>query len=277
MQIALIDSRPEIGAGVAYATRDYPYPLNVAAEQMSVDGGRPGNFLDYLKTQEIHASRRHLPRQVYSDYLRARFAEARAAAPKTVECVHHRASAWQLRRNDDRWLLLARRWHAAACRRRGAGARQSAAGNSGRAANLANSPRYVSDPWSIGSSRIRKTSAACCSWQRPYDGRRGAAAGRLASARQAHSRAVASWLDAGITGLGAIARNQARRSRTRGGSRFDARPRAGLRTLTETVDNAGSAWREELGSRAGSWRTNGARLINRSARDSSAALAPPGT
>ena len=35
LRIALIDPRPEIGAGVAYATRDYPYPLNVAAGQMS--------------------------------------------------------------------------------------------------------------------------------------------------------------------------------------------------------------------------------------------------
>lgn len=76
LRIDLIDPRSEIGAGVAYATRDYPYPLNVAAGQMSI---------------------------VYGDYLRARFAEACAAAPPNVECVHHRASAWQLRRHDDRW------------------------------------------------------------------------------------------------------------------------------------------------------------------------------
>src|SRR4029077_12765687 len=56
VRITLVDPRPEIGAGVAYATRDYPYPLNVAAGQMSVDGSRPGDFLEYLKTQGIHAA-----------------------------------------------------------------------------------------------------------------------------------------------------------------------------------------------------------------------------
>src|SRR5690242_11685118 len=95
IRIVLIDPRTEIGAGVAYATRDYPYPLNVAAGQMSVDGTRPGDFLEYLKAQGIHASPGdYLPRQVYGDYLRARFADARAAAPPNVECVYQRASAW---------------------------------------------------------------------------------------------------------------------------------------------------------------------------------------
>ena len=48
----------------------------------------------------------YLPRQVYGDYLRARFAEACAGAPAGVECVHHRARALQLRRGGDgRWFL----------------------------------------------------------------------------------------------------------------------------------------------------------------------------
>src|SRR3954464_14270786 len=54
-RVVLIDSRAEIGAGVAYATRDYPYPLNVAAGQMSLDSSRPRDFLDYLCDQGIHA------------------------------------------------------------------------------------------------------------------------------------------------------------------------------------------------------------------------------
>ena len=66
----------------------------------------PVTFSTICKSQGIHAAAGdYLPRQVYGDYLRARFAEARAAAPPNVEFVHHRASAWQLRRNDDRWLL----------------------------------------------------------------------------------------------------------------------------------------------------------------------------
>jgi len=151
MRITLVDPRPEIGAGVAYATRDYPYPLNVAAGQMSVDGSRPGDFLDYLKTQGIHAvPGDYLPRQVYGDYLRTRLAEARAAAPSNVECVHRRASAWQLRRNDDRWLLWLDDGTPLT-----ADDVALALGNPPPAippelAHLAHSRRYISDPWSIG-------------------------------------------------------------------------------------------------------------------------------
>ena len=151
LRIELIDPRPEIGAGVAYATRDYPYPLNVAAGQMSIDSGRPGDFLDYLKSQGIHASPGdYLPRQVYGDYLRARFAEARTAAPPNVECVHHRASAWQLRRHDDRWLLWLDDGKPLA-----ADDVVLAFGNPPPAtppelAHLAHSDRYISDPCTIG-------------------------------------------------------------------------------------------------------------------------------
>jgi uncharacterized NAD(P)/FAD-binding protein YdhS len=151
LRIALIDPRPEIGAGVAYATRDYPYPLNVAAGQMSVDAARPGDFLDYLKTQGIHAAPGdYLPRQVYGDYLRARYAEALAAAPPTVECAHHRASAWQLRRQDDRWLLWLDNGTPLP-----ADDVVLALGNPPPAtlselSRLTHSSRYISDPWSIG-------------------------------------------------------------------------------------------------------------------------------
>jgi len=151
LRISLVDPRPQIGSGVAYATRDYPYPLNVAAGQMSVDGTRPGDFLDYLASHGIHAAPGdYLPRRVYGDYLRARFAEARAAAPSNVECVHHRTSAWQLRRQDERWLLWLDDGTPLP-----ADDVVLALGNPPPAtmtelAHLAHSNRYVKDPWSIG-------------------------------------------------------------------------------------------------------------------------------
>ena len=77
LRIALVDPRAEIGAGVAYATRDYPYPLNVAAGQMSLDGAQPRRFPRLPEAQGIHAAAGdYLPRQVYGDYLRARFARS---------------------------------------------------------------------------------------------------------------------------------------------------------------------------------------------------------
>jgi uncharacterized NAD(P)/FAD-binding protein YdhS len=136
---------------VAYATRDYPYPLNVAAGQMSVDSARPGDFLDYLKTQGIHAAAGdYLPRQVYGDYLRARLAEARAAAPANVECVHHRASAWQLRRQDDRWLLWLDDGTPVTADDVALALGNPPPSTPAELAHLVHSARYVRDPWSIG-------------------------------------------------------------------------------------------------------------------------------
>jgi len=151
LQISLIDPRPEIGGGVAYATRDYPYPLNVAAGQMSLDGTRPADFLDYLKAQGIHAAPGdYLPRQVYGDYLRARFAEAVAAAPPTVACVHHKASAWQLRRQDDRWLLWLDDGKPLPADDVVLALGNPPPATPAELAHLAHSERYISDPWSIG-------------------------------------------------------------------------------------------------------------------------------
>jgi uncharacterized NAD(P)/FAD-binding protein YdhS len=99
LDIVLIDPRGEIGAGVAYATRDYPYPLNVAAGQMSLDSSRPRDFLDYLCDQGIHAEPGdYLPRQVFGEYVREQFRLARAGARPDVSCDHVAARALQLRR-----------------------------------------------------------------------------------------------------------------------------------------------------------------------------------
>lgn len=106
-RIVLVDPCAQPGAGVAYAERDYPYPLNVAAGQMSLDASRPNDFVDFVRTQGIDAtSADYLPRQVYGQYLRARFGQASDAAAPAVQCVHHRARALQLRRTADaRWDL----------------------------------------------------------------------------------------------------------------------------------------------------------------------------
>jgi len=107
LRIVLFEPRAELGAGVAYATRDYPYPLNVAAGQMSLDASLPRDFLDFACAQGINASATdYLPRQLYGEYLRARFAESCAAAPPHRRAIHYRARVLQLRRAaDGRWDL----------------------------------------------------------------------------------------------------------------------------------------------------------------------------
>ena len=101
-QVVIYEPRSELGAGIAYDTRDYPYPLNVAAGQMSLDAARPQDFLEYACAQGIRATATdYLPRQLYGEYLRARFAETCAAGGR-----HHRARVLQLRRaQDGRWDL----------------------------------------------------------------------------------------------------------------------------------------------------------------------------
>ncbi len=151
LRIVLIDPRTELGAGVAYATRDYPYPLNVSAGQMSLESRAPDDFLEYVRAQGIHAAAGDfLPRQVYGEYLRARFEAARASAPSRTSCVHHRASALQLRKTSNHWDL----WldDGSALR---ADDVVLALGNAPPAslpalAPIASSERYVRDPWNIG-------------------------------------------------------------------------------------------------------------------------------
>lgn len=153
LRIVLVEPRAELGAGVAYATRDYPYPLNVAAGQMSLESRSPDDFLKFANAQGIHASAGDfLPRQVYGDYLRARLGAARDAAAGHASCVHHRASVLQLRKSAgggwDLWLDDGTALHADDV--------VLALGNPPPAClpslePIASSPRYVRDPWSIGS------------------------------------------------------------------------------------------------------------------------------
>jgi uncharacterized NAD(P)/FAD-binding protein YdhS len=152
LHVTLIDPREETGAGVAYAARDYPYPLNVSAGQMSLDSGRPHDFLDHVNSQGIHAAAGDfLPRQVYGEYLRARFQAACAAAPAQVSCTHHRARVLQLRHADpahwDLWLDDGKALRADEV--------VLALGNPPpdcppALEPIAGSHRYVRDPWSIG-------------------------------------------------------------------------------------------------------------------------------
>jgi uncharacterized NAD(P)/FAD-binding protein YdhS len=261
VHITLVDPRPEIGAGVAYATRDYPYPLNVAAGQMSVDGARPGDFLEYLTTQGIHAAPGdYLPRQVYGDYLRARFAEARAIAPPTVECEHRRASAWQLRRQDDRWLLWLDDGTPLPADDVVLALGNPPPATPAELARVSHSARYISDPWSIGTLANQGDIGSVLlvgSGLTMID-----AALRLAAlrprVRHIHVLSRHGWLPESqasspspaikpdVAGVLDAARGSTRRL-----------VRA-FRTLTEAVDRAGGDWREVLalarGQLATQWR-----------------------
>ena len=249
IRITLVDPRAELGGGVAYATRDYPYPLNVAAGQMSVDSTRPGDFLDYLKSQGIHAGTGdYLPRQVYGDYLRARFADARAAAPPSVECVHHRASAWQLRRQEDRWLLWLDDGTPVTADDVVLALGNPPPATPAELAHLAHSARYVRDPWSIGTLANEEIGSVLLvgSGLTMVD-----AALRLAAlrphVRHIHVLSRHGWIPEAqaSTPVPAVKPDVAGAlDAARGSTRRLVRA---FRTLTRQVDEAGGDWREVIG------------------------------
>ena len=150
LRIVILEPRAELGAGVAYATRDYPYPLNVAAGQMSLDAAQPDDFLEFARSQGIHATAAdYLPRQVFGEYLRARFAAQVQSAPAGRRATHRRARVLQLRRADRAWEL----WLDDGSAMR-ADQVVLAVGNAPPAplADCAalGGPHYIDDPWSIG-------------------------------------------------------------------------------------------------------------------------------
>jgi uncharacterized NAD(P)/FAD-binding protein YdhS len=119
---------------------------------MSLDSVAPRDFLEYANAQGIHASESdYLPRQVYGEYLRAKFDAVRAAAPPHVSCTQQRATVLQLRRAaDGRWEL----WldDGSALR---ADDVVLAVGNAPPAClpeleEISRTDRYFRDPWSIG-------------------------------------------------------------------------------------------------------------------------------
>ena len=128
-----------------------------------------------------------------------------------------------------------------------------------------------SDPWSIGDAREPgRHRQRAARGQRPHDGRRGAAARRLAPARQAHSRAVAPWLDAGIPGFGVHCprssptlpvrsrRRAARRAASCGA--FRALTRSGRRRRRRLARSAGARARTAGGAMARA-RSRAARAV----------------
>lgn len=150
-RIVIIEPRAELGAGVAYATRDYPYPLNVAAGHMSLDGTAPQDFLEFARGLGISAAAGdYLPRQVYGEYLRARLAEASRRIAEPMRPWHRRARVLQLWRMSTGWEL----WLDDGSTQR-ADDVVLAIGNVPPArlaefAPIAGSVSLIDDPWSLG-------------------------------------------------------------------------------------------------------------------------------
>ena len=119
---------------------------------MSFDAAQPHDFLDFAHQQGIHAAPSdYLPRQLYGDYLRARFSATCTASGRAPHAIHCHARVLQARRGaEGRWDLWLEDGRSQA-----ADTVILALGNPPPAtleqlAPIAASAHYLHDPWSIG-------------------------------------------------------------------------------------------------------------------------------
>jgi uncharacterized NAD(P)/FAD-binding protein YdhS len=83
--IVLIERGTRIGPGVAYASHDVPYVLNVPAGRLSVRPDDPLHFLRYVHQSHPAADAEDfMPRSLYGEYLQKVLDEAERAAPAGV-------------------------------------------------------------------------------------------------------------------------------------------------------------------------------------------------
>jgi uncharacterized NAD(P)/FAD-binding protein YdhS len=86
--IVLIERRREIGRGLAYADRDFPYLLNVPAARLSADSKDPLQFLHFARRSLPQADAEDfLPRALYGDYLQDILRQAENCAPGHVRLM----------------------------------------------------------------------------------------------------------------------------------------------------------------------------------------------
>lgn len=150
LRILLLD-RAQIGRGVAYAARQYPYLLNVPAGRMSASSDDPLSFLSFVQ-RRIPGADAHsfVPREVYGDYLKWALACAQMASPRHVRLVCLTGSAIGIERTPDASLRI----HLADGRKVTADTAVLALGNPRparlRAAEgVRGSSRYIEDPWAV--------------------------------------------------------------------------------------------------------------------------------
>src|SRR5271169_2300610 len=86
--IVLAERGREMGRGVAYASREFPYLLNVPASRLSADSRDPLQFLSFARARLGTADGEDfLPRALYGDYLQELLLQAERAAPPHVRLV----------------------------------------------------------------------------------------------------------------------------------------------------------------------------------------------
>ena len=85
VRVVLVERAEHMARGAAYASREYPYLLNVPAGRMSLNSSDPLEFLRFARQRLPEASEDDfLPRALYGEYLEAALLEAETASPPHV-------------------------------------------------------------------------------------------------------------------------------------------------------------------------------------------------
>jgi uncharacterized NAD(P)/FAD-binding protein YdhS len=101
--IVLIERRPAIGRGVAYAVRDYGFLLNVPAARLSADSHDPLQFLRFAQRSLPQAdAEAFLPRALYGSYIQDTLLQAERSAPGHVRLVRLHGEATRLVGGSDK-------------------------------------------------------------------------------------------------------------------------------------------------------------------------------
>ncbi len=88
LRVVLVERGAAFARGVAYASRDYPYMLNVPTSHMSATSAEPDEFLRFAQRQNPSVrGDAFLPRTLYGDYLDELLRNAAARSRANVELV----------------------------------------------------------------------------------------------------------------------------------------------------------------------------------------------
>lgn len=154
-EIVLIERGTHIGRGVAYASHDVPYVLNVPAGRLSVDPQDPHQFLRFVRqTQPEADAEEFMPRALYGDYLQDVLDQAERAAPPHITLTRLFGEVIGLSRSEGDKPLSA---HFADRPAIAADSVVLALGNPPSpihawARGVSHHPAYIHDPWSMPKS-----------------------------------------------------------------------------------------------------------------------------
>jgi len=149
-RLILIERAPEIGRGVAYAQRAYPYLLNVPASRMSATSLEPQQFFRFVQRRIPNATAEDfLPRSLYGEYLQEVLLAAQLSSPRNIAFESWQGEVTSVRRIERHLPLQVELEDG---RRITADDVVLALGNSnpaslGAAAEVSSHPAYISDPY----------------------------------------------------------------------------------------------------------------------------------